>query len=658
LPTYAFQQRHYWLEPRTPAAGGPSAADPVGDRFWEAVENEDLDTLTTALRLDDPGTRAAMGTVVPALNDWLRTRRVESVLDGRRHRVTWKALPQDRAPALTGTWWVAVPTGATQDSATADCVRALRDHGATPVLVELDAADTDRTRLAARLRGLTPKEQATGVLSLLALAETPCVAGSALPLGLALTTALLQALGDTGTRAPLWCVTRGAVGVGRSDPLTAPLQAHVWGLGGVAAVEYPERWGGLVDLPGQLGERARARLAAALAQRAEDQLALRASGMFGRRLSHAGPRPKPDGPGWTPDGTVLVTGGTGGLGAHTARRLARTGTAHLLLTSRGGPAAPGAAELTAELTALGAHVTVAACDTADRDALARLLAAIPAERPLTAVFHAAGVLDDGVLDTLTPARAAAVLRPKTDAALHLDQLTRGADLTAFVLFSSLAGTLGGTGQGSYAAANAFLDALAQERRARGLPATSLAWGLWDGGGAASDEVRARLIRDGLPAMDPEHALDALWQALDDDETRLIVADFAWDRFVRAYTALRPSAALGDLPGVRQALARNAAAPGRDDGKESALVRRLSALTPTGRREELTGLVRERAAAVLGHTDPGAIAPERAFKDLGFDSLTAVELRDRLAGATGLRLPVTLVFDHPTTEALVDHLLGE
>ncbi|NJP64727.1 type I polyketide synthase [Streptomyces spiramenti] len=654
LPTYAFQRRHYWMEPSRQETGG--GVHPVDQGFWDAVAGADPDALADHLRVQDDDVRAAMNAVRPVLSDWLRSRRSRSVLDSWRHRVTFKPLTSERSSGLGGAiWWLVAPAAA-ESPVVAGCVQALREHGAHPVLVELDAEDVGehgRRPLADRLRALAGNSPAVGVLSLLALDETPYTDDTVLPTGLALTTALLQTLGDADVRVPLWCATRGAVSVGRSDRLRAPLQALLWGLGGVAAVEYPERWGGLVDLPERIDERARGRLAAVLAHPdGEDQFAVRASGVFGRRLARAEPAPEHAAADWTPDGTVLVTGATGGLGARIARRLARSGTAHLLLTSRAGPDAPGAEALAAELASSDVEFTIAACDAADRDDLARLLEGIPPERPLRAVFHAAGVLDDGVLDTLTPERAAGVLRPKADAATHLDELTQDADLTAFVLFSSLAGTLGGTGQGSYAAANAFLDALAQARRDRGQRATSVAWGLWGGDSLASGATSERLVRGGLPAMDPDLAVDALWQALGDDETRLIVADFAWDRFVRAYTALRPSALLGDLPEVRRALAGTAASPG---GGEDGLAVRLAGLSEAERTQALAEVVRRCAADVLGHDDPAAIEPGRAFKDLGFDSLTAVELRDRLARATGLRLPVTLVFDHPTTEALVAHL---
>ncbi|KIF79665.1 hypothetical protein QR77_03315, partial [Streptomyces sp. 150FB] len=337
-----------------------------------------------------------------------------------------------------------------------------------------------------------------------------------------------------------------------------------------------------------------------------------------------------------------ITGGLGALGAHVARWLASAGAEHLLLTGRRGPETPGADELVAELTGLGARVTVAACDVADRDALARLLAGIPEETPLTAVVHAAGVLDDGVVDSITPDRAAGVARPKADAALHLHELTRELDLSAFVMFSSLASTIGGTGQGSYAAANAYLDALALHRRDLGLTATSVSWGLWGGESLTDEAVAARLIRDGLPAMDPERAVTELRHAVGNGEPHVIVSDFAWDRFVPAFTALRPSPLIGDLPEV------------------AALTERLPAPAPSTAldRAALLVLVRTAAAEALGYPDPEVIGRDRVFKDLGCDSLTAVELRNKLAEATGLRLPVTLVFDHPTPAAVVDHLAAE
>ncbi|WP_157880506.1 beta-ketoacyl reductase, partial [Streptomyces katrae] len=293
------------------------------------------------------------------------------------------------------------------------------------------------------------------------LAEDPAPApGHRVPTALAATLALVQALGDTGIGAPLWCATSGAVATGPADPLRHPAQAQVWGLGRVAGAEYPQRWGGLVDLPETLDTRALDLLTGLLADPGgEDELAVRATGTLARRLVRATAEPAAPTGEYTlarPHGTVLVTGGTGTLGAHVARWLARSGAVHLVLTSRSGPTAEGAAELREELAALGCRATIASCDAGDRAALAELLASLPAEHPLTGVIHTAGALDDGVLDAMTTDRLEHVLRPKAEAALHLHELTAGLDLDFFVLFSSIAGVVGNGGQGGYAAANAHL----------------------------------------------------------------------------------------------------------------------------------------------------------------------------------------------------------
>ncbi|MBW5485874.1 type I polyketide synthase, partial [Streptomyces bambusae] len=328
----------------------------------------------------------------------------------------------------------------------------------------------------------------------------------------------------------------------------------------------------------------------------------------------------------------------------------------LVLTSRRGEQAPGAADLAAELTAAGTRVTVAACDAADREALAAVIDAVPAELPLTAVVHTAGVLDDGVLDALTPERFAAVARPKADAAVHLHELTRDHDLSAFVLFSSFAGAVGGAGQANYAAANAVLDALAEQRRADGLPATAVAWGAWAGGGMAEDEaaVGDRLRRHGVRPMDPHTAVAGLRQALDHGDAAVAVADIDWELFTPGFTAVRPSPLLTGIP---EALARRAAAPAAGDD-DAAWHDRIALLPDADRTEALLDLVRTQAAAVLGHGGPAAVAPAQPFRDLGFDSLMAVDLRNVLGARTGLALPTTVVFDHPTPQALAAFLAEE
>ncbi|KKK06291.1 type I polyketide synthase, partial [Micromonospora sp. HK10] len=357
-----------------------------------------------------------------------------------------------------------------------------------------------------------------------------------------------------------------------------------------------------------------------------------------------------------PDGTVLVTGGTGTLGGLVATHLVRTGqTTRLVLASRGGATAPGAAELVERLRDLGATVSVVGCDTADPAAVADLVAGIPAAHPLTAVVHAAGGLDDATIGSLTPDRWHAVLRPKVDAAWHLHRATAHLDLAAFVLFSSAAGALGNAGQGNYAAGNTFLDALAHHRAARGLPAVSLAWGPWaqrSGLTGGLDERATDRMARGLRPLATEEALRLFDEGLAGAHPHLVpvAVDLAGLRRQAAGAAL--PAVLADL--VR-APARRAAA--LLDGGPS-LRDRLAALDDAGRRDHLLEVVRGQAAAVLGHDSPAGVAPGRPFKELGFDSLTAVELRNRLNTATGLRLPATLVFDHPTPEALVRFLAAE
>nr|APD72073.1 type I polyketide synthase 8 [Streptomyces sp.] len=363
-----------------------------------------------------------------------------------------------------------------------------------------------------------------------------------------------------------------------------------------------------------------------------------------------------------PDGTFVVTGAGGNLGGLVARHLVtRYGARHLLLLGRRGPAAPGAAELDAELRTLGAErIDTVACDTADRDALRAVLGGL--DRPPTAIVHAAGVLDDGLASGLDDEQLHRVLRPKVDAAAHLDSLTRelGHDPALFVLFSSASGFTGNPGQANYAAANTYVDALAAHRRAGGLAATSLLWGAWaqSGGMTAglSDTDQRRMARSGLLALTPEHGLTLFDTALGADTHA--VAPIALDT-----TALRKQAEAGTLPPIFRGLVRApvlrraaTAAPGTDGAP--AFAERLAALAAAERDRLLLDLVQTHTATVLGHGSADALGPQRTFRELGFDSLTAVELRNSLGAATGLRLPATLVFDHPTPQAVATLLCTE
>jgi acyl transferase domain-containing protein/NADPH:quinone reductase-like Zn-dependent oxidoreductase/acyl carrier protein len=350
-----------------------------------------------------------------------------------------------------------------------------------------------------------------------------------------------------------------------------------------------------------------------------------------------------------PAATVLVTGGTGMLGSLAARHLA--GQAALtVLASRSGPAAPGAAALAADLARSGTAVQVTACDTADRGQLAALLAALPAGTPLTTVVHTAGTVDDGVTASLTPARVAAVMRPKAIAAWNLHELTAGHDLSAFVMYSSAAATFGGPGQGNYAAANAFLDALAARRAHAGLPATALAWGLWEGTSAITGHLtgtdRARMARGGMDALTAGQGLALLDQGTARPEPALVAARLNLAALTDGTEA---------PPLLRNIARRTARRTAASTATADSLREQLAALPATERGWALLALARAHVAAVLGHASAEAIGPDQAFTDLGFDSLTAVELRNRLDSATGLRLPSTLVFDYPTPAALVGYL---
>jgi acyl transferase domain-containing protein/D-arabinose 1-dehydrogenase-like Zn-dependent alcohol dehydrogenase/acyl carrier protein len=352
-----------------------------------------------------------------------------------------------------------------------------------------------------------------------------------------------------------------------------------------------------------------------------------------------------------PERTVLITGATGGLGALTARHLAeRHGARHLLLVSRSGPKAEGAKELRAELEELGAQAQIAACDVADREALEELLATIPRARPLGAVFHSAGALADGTIESLEEEQIEHVFAPKVDGAWNLHELTKELDLSSFVLFSSAAGTLGGPGQANYAAANVFLDALAQKRGAQGLAATSIAWGLWQRESAMTSHLAeadlARMRRGGVETLSDERGLALLDAALAAERPQAMALPLD-------PAGLRAQASAGALPPILSGLVR---APKRRGGASGSLVAKLASIPEADRESFVLDLVRSEVAAVLGHGSAAEIEPGRAFKELGFDSLAAVELRNRLNGATGLNLPATAVFDHPTPDALAGHLV--
>ena len=675
LPTYAFQHERYWP---TALSGGrqdtdADTADPADSAFWNLVENGDPNALAAALGVDPDAELTSLGDVMPALSSWHSRRRTQATMNSWRFHQSWKPLPPSSTRTASGTWLVVVPEPHTdhddaeqpttpEGSPTASpawIATAVAALGADTVEVRVATCDTAagaaRGQLGTQLAQATEEtDTLQGVLSFLALDDTR--GASDVPAGVLQTTLLAQALADTAITAPLWAVTRGAVSVDDDAQVTDLAQAAVWGLGRVAALELPQQWGGLIDLPENLDERAARRLAGALVDAGdEDQIAIRTSGVFGRRLvpaPDADPSDVPD-----PDGTVLITGGTGALGGHVARDLAARGVPRLVLLSRRGADAPGADDLRNELRALGAEVTLTACDVAERDSVAAVLEDIPEDQPLTAVVHTAGVLDDGVLEGLTPERFEAVYRSKVTSALVLHDLTRDADLSAFVLFSSVAGLIGNPGQGNYAAANAALDALACIRRTEGLPATSVAWGAWAGAGMAA-AAGEWAQREGAGAMDPQLAVTAMWQAAAESVPTVAIADLGQPQLLATLLETRPVPLLCELPDARRVAEEVLAKRGAAGREATGLREQLEGLSDAERHEAMLDIVRSRIAAVLSYSGAAAVGLDKAFRDLGFDSLTAVELRNQLSVATGRPLPASLVFDYPTPRALAGYLLDE
>ncbi|WP_377594394.1 type I polyketide synthase [Micromonospora eburnea] len=578
LPTYAFQHQRYWLD-----------ADDI-----------------TAHRSDT---------------------------DDLLYAESWQPVHLPGADLASESWLVLTPSADVEAEWGAAVRKGIEAAGGRCTILEVTGQD--RTALADALRGC----DADRVVSLLGLDEAPSIGAPAVPAGLTATLHLLQALGDVGLVAPLWCLTREAVAAG---PVRAPLQSPIWGLGRTAALEHPQRWGGLIDVPGQPGTETVESLIAVVAAGIEDQVAVRPGGVLARRLTRAAAGPAWKSEPWSPEGDVWITGGTGGVGAQLARWLTVRGARSLVLLSRRGPDAPGAAELVTELAARGTTATVVACDVADRSQIAGLIEQMG---PPSAVFHTAGVLDDGVLESLTTSRLETVLAAKAAAARHLDELTRDLDLTAFVLFGSLAGAVGAAGQANYAAANAYLEALAAARHAANRRALTVSWGAWAGPGMA--DGADSMDHSGVRPMAPEAALEALGRVLDRGDRTTVIADLDWTHFGARFTAARPSPLLHGLIGS------DSPAPGNPSGVP--VVQQWASLDVAGQERALLDLILGHTAAVLGHSGPEQIDPARPFQEFGFTSLSAVELRNRLGVAVGRQLPATLVFDHPSPLILAGEL---
>ncbi|MCH0571008.1 SDR family NAD(P)-dependent oxidoreductase [Streptomyces sp. MUM 136J] len=594
-----------------PVAIGSSVLPPGGGTELTALVRRTADT-TTDLTLDVT-LWDGDGFFAGRLRD-VRLRTVDpgdlgSGSPNARHlyEVAWTAVGEAAGGPAEGTWAV---LGDPTDPQVAEALRAGEPAGG--------AGSPART--VVRVWPLPDGEPGAAALELAATA-------------LAELQGLLDRPADEAPERTLW-VTRGAVAAADGDTVPQLAQSVLWGLARTARAEHPELGLTLLDLDAPASADV---LRVAAAQHDEPELALREGVLLAPRLVRA--RPGGTAP-LAADGTVLITGGLGAVGRTIARLLAEQGVPRLLLTSRRGAGDPRAADLTADLTALGTQVEVAACDVADGAALAALLDPVD---DLRGVVHCAGVLDDGVLGDLTPERLARVLRPKTDGAAHLHRLTADRELDLFLLVSSAAGVVGSAGQANYAAANVFLDQLAHHRRALGLPAVSIAFGAWAGEGLAAGHADlARMARHGHRALTPEQGRDLVELSLRRNAPHTVAWALDTARLRETVTGALWRSLLPAPPGAA--------------GRSGALADRLAALPETERADRVLALVREETARVLGLRAAESVRPEQPLREIGMDSVTAVELRNRLAARLGVRLPATLLFDHPTPARLTGHLL--
>ncbi|WP_437568146.1 SDR family NAD(P)-dependent oxidoreductase [Sorangium sp. So ce542] len=676
LPGYPWQRKRYWLEApadaRPEAKGAPAAALPSLLRSADAAAFAAQLGLSAALSAEELG---VVGRVLDALRARADQARAEAEIQPWLHELSWKAAPlaPRPGPAAPGHWVALVDEGGTGDR----LADALEAAGATCSRLRLGSAAA-RAAEPAWAGGSTPEAPeglaawwaaraaergpVRGVVHLWSLGGAPegeDTLDAALARGVGSAPALLRAAlqAGQGERTRLWFVTRGAVSVGAGDPVTAPAQAALWGLGRTLALEHPEVWGGLVDLPPSPGEHDIAALASqVLSPDGEDHVALRAPGRYVERLVRCAGAPAAA-PAWSTSGTALITGGLGALGRHVARWAAQRGARHLVLTSRRGASADDR-DFLASLEALGARVTVAQADVADAAAMAAVLADIDARLPpLSAVFHLAGVSDQTPLSALDGAGLRRVLAPKVHGTAALDALTRGRPLDAFVCFTSIAAVWGSARQAGYAAANAFQDALVRARRAAGAPAVAVSFGPWRGGGMATAAI-ASLEERGVRAFGPEQAMAALSFCMTAGAAQVVVADVDWPRFCAVIESSGPRPLLSEVPRAA-APAPGDAAPAPAPGDAApALLGELAAAPPRERRRTLQRRIQASVAETLGFAGADEVSPTRGFFELGMDSLMAVDLCQRLGRALGRPLSSSVTFNHPNVVAMTDFLLEE
>jgi acyl transferase domain-containing protein/acyl carrier protein/pimeloyl-ACP methyl ester carboxylesterase len=604
----------------------------LGAATWRVILKRDETNTATLLALDGQG--RAVASIAAVRSRPLPDGQLQ--LPGARHDMLFETV-WETAPSPAGEWgeraiWLGEPAPAASE---------LERHEDLAALGEAIAAGAEPPDVVLVHTGGPSRERVSAALIAAAREHTHRALG--------LVQAFLAEPRLSSSR--LVFVTLGALAVadGESPELS---QAPLTGMLRSAHSEHPGRFG-LIDLDGS--DASAVALAGALGCE-ERELALREGRLLRPRLAKFPSRHEtPAARSLDPQATVLVTGGTSGLGALTARHLAaKRGARRLLLTSRSGNRGGETEELRAELEAMGCEVRVEACDVSDRDQLAKLLASIPDEHPLGAVVHAAGVLDNALLGSLTAEQLDRVAAPKIDGSVHLHELTEGCDLSLFVLFSSVAATWGGPGQANYAAANAFMDALAQHRHARGLIAQSIAWGPWDQrtelAGELDESAGRRLIAQirvhlAMVPVAPAQNLELLDRASASGAPLLVAAQLDSG-------ALREQARAGLLPSLLSGLVRT---PRRAQEQAGGLATDLAGLSEAERTTMVANVVRAQVAAALGYGSGEEVDPSRTFKDLGVDSLGAVEVRNRLSRATDLRLPASLVFDYPTCESVAGYL---
>ncbi|XTZ17354.1 type I polyketide synthase [Micromonospora echinospora] len=635
LPTYAFQHERYWPDPITLDLG-PRRADTGEDgEFWAAAESADTTALATVLGIDADRAET-LRAVLPALAAYRDRRRRGLRVDALRYRVGWVPVEPPAGPVEAGPCLVLAPAAAPIEPVLA----ALRAEGLSPVTVPVHPDDDPADAVRAALGADT--DAPVRVLSLLDAFDDR--AGTAV---LADTAGLVRALADAGTSTSLWCVTRGAVAVAADDPAPRPTGASVWGLGRVLALEQPRLWGGLLDLPAAPDRMDLDTLARVVARAGdEDQVAVRSGALHARRLERVPAGPAATGTAWRPRGAVLVHGDAAVRAPYVLRWLAARGVTHLLLAG-----VPVPAELTAELAADGVEITTVADPAGLAAALDRCDAA---GTPVRTVLHLVDSTGPGVpVAAVEPADLATTVGAGIAAVDDLDAVCADRPVDEFVVFTSTAATWGGGGAAVAAATGAALEALAAGRRAAGRPATVVAWTPW------TDEVvePGPLRRRGILPLAPELAADALARAVDGRDDAVAVADVDWSTFVPAFTAVRPAPLLRGVPEAAEADGPGGPAGATVSDPARALRDRLAAAPAADRHRILLDLVRAHVATVLGHASPGAIEADRDFLELGFDSLTALELRDALRQDTGAELSATLLFDHPSPADLARHLLG-